>query len=71
MEKLSIGPYIIASSIIWGLVAIGCAYKLSGTGAYEEIGMILIGGATAHLLFLWVPLGNQIRKIKGEESELE
>ncbi|MCK5115921.1 MAG: hypothetical protein KAR44_04935 [Candidatus Aegiribacteria sp.] len=39
------GKVIIINSIIWGLVLIGCAIVLRGTGAYEKIWLILAGGA--------------------------
>lgn len=64
MDKKSIGFYIIASAIIWGAVIIGCALKLKGTSCYDEISLILIGGAGAHLILVWGPLGNQFRKVE-------
>ncbi|MCD4700357.1 MAG: hypothetical protein K8S24_00725 [Candidatus Aegiribacteria sp.] len=36
---------ITINSIIWGLVILGCALVLRGTGAYEKIWLILAGGA--------------------------
>lgn len=39
------GKVIIINSIIWGLVIIGCSLALRGTGAYEKIWLILVGGA--------------------------
>ncbi|MGD8455125.1 MAG: hypothetical protein PVF83_01985 [Anaerolineales bacterium] len=64
MDKKSIGFYILASAIIWGAVIVGCALKLKGTACYDEISLILIGGAGAHLLFVWAPLGNQFQKVE-------
>ena len=61
-----IGYLIIASAIIWGLVIVGCSYKLSGTECYQEIQTILVLGAAFHLLFIWGPLGAQLRKTKKE-----
>ena len=39
------GKVITINSIIWGLVIVGCAFVLRGTGAYEKIWLILAGGA--------------------------
>ena len=69
MKNKSIGVYIIASAIIWGSVSIGCAFVLRGTGLYNDISLIINGGAAVHLLFLWAPLANQLRKGQEEESE--
>jgi len=73
MEKTSIGYYIIASAVIWGLVIIGCSLRLKGTACYDEISTILVGGAGAHLLFIWGPLAGRIvlRKKPAEEAEIE
>ena len=69
MKKGKIGYFILASAIVWGAVIIGCALKLKGTPCYNEISLILIGGAAFHLLFIWGPLGNLFRKIKEEKKE--
>lgn len=63
-EKKLIGYYIIASAVIWGVVIIGCASGLKGTTCYDKISPILIGGAVAHLIFVWGPLANQFRQAK-------
>lgn len=68
MKKISIGPYIIASAIIWGAVSIACAFILKGTGYYQEISLILNGGAAFHLMLLWVPLASQLKKNEKEEN---
>jgi len=49
MKKNVYAAIIIASAIIWGLVIIGCSYKLKGTTCYEEINGILIGGVLSHI----------------------
>lgn len=69
MKKTSIGFYIIASAIIWGIVIIGCSLKLKGTTCYDEISLILTGGAGFHLLLIWGPLANQLLKKKEEKSK--
>ena len=42
------GAVIITNTVIWGIVIIGCALALRGTGAYPEIQLILGGGAALH-----------------------
>jgi len=63
----SIGYFIIASAIIWGLVIIFCSLKLKGTGCYDEISNILIFGFFAHLLFIWGPMVAMFKKLKKEK----
>jgi hypothetical protein len=67
MKRKSIGPYIIASAIVWGAVMVGCAFKLKGTDFYNEISLILYGGMVFHLLFIWAPLAIQFKKNKEEK----
>jgi hypothetical protein len=69
MKKKSVGIYIIASAIVWGAVIIGCSLKLRGTGCYDEISFILIGGVIFHLLFIWSPLAIQFRQRGVEKRE--
>lgn len=64
MATGKIGYYIIASAIVWGAVIIGCSYVLKGTGCYDEIRNILIGGVLAHLVLIWGPLTVGARKNK-------
>ena len=40
----------IVNACIWGFVLIACARALKGTGAFQEIQLILGGGAAASLL---------------------
>jgi len=63
----TIGMYIIASAIIWGVVIVGCAFKLKGTECFSEITTILSAGAGIHLIFIWGPLAAQLKKMKGGE----
>lgn len=46
------GGIIIASSIIWGAVILGCSFALKGTECYSEIQNILVGGTIAHIMLL-------------------
>lgn len=66
MKKGTLGYAIISSALVWGALIIGCALKLKGTPYYETIRPILVGGVIFHLLFIWGPLGAQIRKNKEE-----
>ncbi len=63
----TIGVFIIASAIIWGVVIIGCAFKLKGTECFSEITTILSAGAGIHLILIWGPLAAQMKKMKGGE----
>lgn len=67
----SIGPFIIASAIIWGAVILGCSVILKGTGCFNEISYILSAGAGVHLVLIWGPLAIQFKKIKKEEEKEE
>ena len=71
MKKSKIGYFIIASAIVWGAVILGCSFKLRGTSCYDEISLILTGGAGFHLLFIWGPLVSQFRKNKEEKLEID
>ena len=58
----TIGAFIIVSSIIWGAVILGSSYALKGTGCYDEIQNILVGGAISHIILIWGPLAILFRK---------
>ena len=64
MEKksFSIGWYIIASAIVWGIVMLACAFALRGTDGYMKIQLFLGMGASVHLIVIWVPLAAQLKK---------
>ena len=47
-----VGIIVIANAIIWGFVMIMCSFTLKGTGAYQEIQLILAGGALASLMLV-------------------
>ena len=65
-KKKSIGIFIIASAILWGIVILGCSFKLKGTECFKEIIYILSLGASFHLLFIWSPLAIIFKKMKKE-----
>ena len=60
----NIGYFIIGSAIIWGAVILGCSAALSGTECYDKIQNYLILGTLAHLLFIWGPLADIVKKKK-------
>lgn len=68
-KAVSVGAMIIASAIIWGLVIIGCSYKLKGTGCYDEIQNILVGGFFTHLILIWSPMVTMFSKKKKEKED--
>lgn len=45
---------IIVNACIWGFALIMCSIRLSGTGAYQQIQLILGGCAAASLLIVGV-----------------
>jgi len=69
MKKQSIGAIIIASAIIWGAVIIGCSFALKGTACYQEISLILFGGAAAHLIIVWGPMANSAIRKKDDQKK--
>jgi len=55
---------ITTSSIVWGLVIVGCSLSLKGTGCYERISTILFGGAISHLIVVYPLLINRLKRTK-------
>lgn len=62
MKKISIGYFIIASAIVWGVVIVACAKALGGTPYKEQVIQLLSAGTLVHLLFIWGPLAARISK---------
>lgn len=58
----SIGTFIIASALIWGAVIVGSSMALKGTGCYDKIQNILVGGFLTHLILIWGPITILFRK---------
>ena len=58
------GISIIASAIIWGLVIVGSSVSLKGTDCYEQISVILFGGAASHLIVVYPLLIKRIKSSK-------
>jgi len=61
MKNNNIRYFIIGSAIIWGAVLLGCSFALKGTECYTKIQIILIFGASSHLLFIWGPLSSLLQ----------
>lgn len=57
----TIGAIIIGSAIIWGAVIVGSALALRGTGCYDQIQNILVGGILGHIVLIWSPLALQAK----------
>lgn len=60
----TLGIYIMASALIWGLVIIGCSYSLKGTGCYDKIQNILVSGVVIHNILIWGPLTVLFKKAR-------
>jgi len=68
MKKISIGYFIIASAIVWGVAIIACAMVLGGTPYKEDVIQILSAGTLFHLLFIWGPLAARVSRFsRGED----
>lgn len=61
------GVLIIANAIVWGVVMIGCSWKLSDTGMYDDIQNILVGGSGITTILI---MGSAIQ-FKGKQNEDE
>jgi len=51
-SKNKLGIFIIANSIVWGIVLIGTSLILGGTGQMPKILPLLGGGAAFSVIFL-------------------
>ncbi|NQV16950.1 MAG: hypothetical protein HQ534_00170 [Armatimonadetes bacterium] len=58
------GLTIILSALIWGGVIIWTSTILKGTPYKDEIRNIISGATSAHLLFIWAPIGIIFKKEK-------
>ncbi len=72
-DEEKVGDRIIASSVVWSAVMIGCAFVLKGTPYDWDVFYILMAGSFFHLLFICGPLSilqakkNKKNKIEGKE----
>lgn len=62
MEKkpFSIGWFIIASAILWGVAILTCALILKSD--YMKVQLILGGAAAVHFIVIWLPLAAKLKK---------
>lgn len=61
MKKNKSGTRMITSAVIWGAVLIACTMVLKGTPYKEKINYILTVGILFHLIFIWAPIGKDLR----------
>ena len=64
----TIGGFIIASAIIWGIVIVGCSFALKGTEGYSKIQNILVGGVLSHIILIWGPLALKFKKANEDKT---
>ncbi|MCK5345609.1 MAG: hypothetical protein KAR20_19500 [Candidatus Heimdallarchaeota archaeon] len=63
------GLTIILSALVWGGVIIWTSTVLKGTPYKDVIRNIISGATSAHLLFIWAPLGILDKKLKEESKK--
>ena len=62
------GSTIILSALIWGGVMIWTSTVLKGTPFKDEIRNVITGATSAHLLFIWAPIGILSQKLKKKKE---
>ena len=62
------GLIIILSALIWGGVMIWTSTVLKGTPFKDEIRNVITGATSAHLLFIWAPIGILNQKLKKKKK---
>ncbi len=65
-SAVAIPVIIIANACIWGFAMIMSSLTLSGTGAYQQIQLILGGSAAASLLVVGGGIVGLAKKLKSE-----
>ena len=65
------GSTIILSALIWGGVIIWTSIVLRGTPYKDEIRNVLSAATSAHLLFIWAPIGILSAKSKAQSLKEE
>ena len=68
-KQKTIGAFMIASAIIWGIVIVGSASVLKSTECYDKIQNILVGGVLSHIILIWGPLALLFKKIQDNKSD--
>jgi hypothetical protein len=66
MEKAIL---IIANALIWGAVLLACAIALQDTGSFQEIQVILGGGAVVSMFVIAVS-GKQEKRHEAKSAEV-
>lgn len=69
MNKNKTAYFILASALVWGAVLIASSVILKGTPYRNPMYNVLLGGIAFHLLFIWGPLGNQLRRKDDADKE--
>jgi len=65
-DEFKSGLTIILSALIWGGVMIWTSVVLRGTPFKDQIRNVISGATSAHLLFIWAPIGILSAKLKKE-----
>jgi len=65
------GLTIILSALIWGGVMIWTSTVLKGSPYKDQIRNIISGATSAHLLFIWAPIGILVTKAKTKLRDKE
>ncbi|MDA3812990.1 MAG: hypothetical protein PF570_01930 [Candidatus Cloacimonetes bacterium] len=65
------GLTIILSALIWGGIIIWTSTVLKGTPYTDEIRNIISGATTAHLLFIWAPIGIMYVNEKKQSKKID
>ncbi|MGD2033980.1 MAG: hypothetical protein PVF73_02915 [Bacteroidales bacterium] len=71
MKNNRIAFSILASALVWGAVLVASSVILKGTPYRSQMFNVILGGIAFHMLFIWGPLGNRLRKTEQEETESE
>ena len=71
MKKNKIASFILISALVWGAVFVASSIVLKETSYKQQILNILLGGIAIHMFFLWIPLGNQLRKKNTNDPEMK
>jgi hypothetical protein len=70
MQRQNLGPYVIASAIIWGLTIVGASMLMGDVPDKSKVLGLLGTGAGVHLILIWGPLAvlEKLRQRPGNEQ---
>jgi len=71
MKKGFLGPYIIASAVIWGATIIGASFLLHGVENKAAVLNLLGAGAGVHLILIWGALAAKMKKLSEQPEEAQ